>query len=53
MKEILAPAVFLVLFIGIVGTALYLTPRLAAWVDRRRQKGPYDGVAETPEAEKE
>lgn len=45
MKELLAPVVFLALFIGIVGTALYLTPRLAAWVERKRGKGPYDDLS--------
>ena len=53
MKELLAPIVFLALFIGIVGTALFLTPKLAAWVDRKRSgsKGPYDDAEESHEGE--
>ena len=52
MKEILAPLVFLALFLGIVGTALFLTPRLAAWLDRKRlmSKGPYADMMEAPAA---
>ena len=51
MKELLAPLVFLVLFLGIGGAALYLTPRLAAWIDRKRgkQQGPFDGMKKAPE----
>lgn len=44
MKELLAPAVFLALFFGIVGTALYLTPKLAAWVERKRGEGFADST---------
>ena len=35
-----APVIFLVLFLVIVGGALYLTPRIAAWLDRKSEGRP-------------
>lgn len=34
--ETAAPLIFLVLFLVIVGGALWVTPRLAKWLDQRR-----------------
>ena len=36
----------IVLFLVIVGAALYLTPRIAAWLDQREKTHPgyYDGM---------
>ena len=41
-----APVIFLVLFLVIVVGALYLTPRLAAWLDKKADKHPgyFDGM---------
>ena len=42
-----APVLFLVLFLVIVGAALFLTPRLAAWLERKEKEtkpGFYDGM---------
>ena len=46
--ETAAPVIFLVLFLIIVGGALWLTPRLAAWLDRKdaAHKGYFDGMLE-------
>lgn len=51
-----APLIFAVLFLVIVGGALWLTPRLARWMDRQdaAHKGYYDGMlTEDPNAAKE
>ena len=54
-----APFIFVVLFLVIVGAALWLTPRLAKWMDRMdaEHKGYYDGMLtedpNAPEEEKE
>lgn len=51
-----APFIFVVLFLVIVGSALWLTPRLAKWLDERAasHKGYYDDMlTEDPNAPKE
>lgn len=50
-----APVIFLILFLVIVGGALYLTPRIAAWLDKKADKHPgyFDGMlTEDPNAAK-
>ena len=50
-----APVIFLVLFLVIVGASLYITPRLAAWLDRKSEKHPgyFDNMlTEDPNAPK-
>ncbi len=44
--ETAAPFIFLILFLVIVGAALWLTPRLARWLDRKSsaRKGFYDDM---------
>ena len=54
--EAAAPCVFLVVFLVIMGGALWLTPRLAKWLDKKekRNKGYFDGMlTEDPEKPKE
>ena len=54
--ETAAPLIFLVLFLVIVGGALWLTPRLARWLDKQESghKSYYDGMlTEDPSAPKE
>ena len=43
-----APLIFLVLFLVIVGGALWVTPRLARWRDQKdaQNKGYFDGMLE-------
>ena len=43
-----APLIFLVLFLVIVGGALWVTPRLARWLDQKDapNKGYFDGMLE-------
>ena len=43
-----APAIFLILFLVIVGASLWITPRLAAWLDKKSaaNKGYFDGMLE-------
>lgn len=45
---ILFPLIFVVLFLVIGGGALWLTPRIAAWLDRQQAKNKnfYDGMLE-------
>lgn len=48
-----APVLFLLLFLVIVGGALYLTPRIARWIEQRQKKNPgfYEGMlTEDPNA---
>ena len=42
------PLIFLVLFLVIVGGALWVTPRLARWLDQKdaQNKGYFDGMLE-------
>ena len=52
-NNLAAPVVFLVLFLVIVGGALYLTPRIARWIEGRQKKNPgfYEGMlTEDPNA---
>ena len=56
IPETLWPIVFVAVFLVVGGAALYLTPRIAKWVDenRRNHPGYYDGMLESdPAAEKE
>ena len=56
VNDAVAPFIFLVLFLVIVGAALWLTPRLAKWLDKKEagHKGYYDGMlTEDPIAPKE
>ena len=51
-----APLVFLVLFLAIGGGALWITPRLARWLDERdkKHKGYFDGMmTQSPEENEE
>lgn len=53
VNDAVAPFIFLVLFLVIVGAALWLTPRLAKWLDKKEagHKGYYDGMlTEDPNA---
>ena len=49
-----APFIFLVLFLVIGGGALWLTPRIARWLDERDRKHPgyFDGMLEEDPAAK-
>lgn len=53
--ETAAPLIFLVLFLVIVGGALWITPRLAHWLDRKeaQNKGYFDGMLEKDPNKKE
>ena len=56
VSETAAPLIFLALFLVIVGGALWLTPRLAKWMDEKdaQHKGYYDEMlTEDPNAPKE
>ena len=46
VSEAAAPFIFLVLFLVIVGGALWITPRLAHWLDKKdvQNKGYFDGM---------
>ena len=41
-----APLAILIVFLGIVGLTLYLTPRIAKWLDKndKTHRGYYDGM---------
>lgn len=45
-----APFVAIALFVVVVGVSLWLTPRVAKWLDGRRNKTPgfFDGMLEHP-----
>ena len=53
--DAVAPLVFLVLFLAIGGGALWITPRLARWLDERdkKHKGYFDGMMTQPPEENE
>lgn len=56
VSDAAAPFIFVVLFLVIVGAALWLTPRLAKWMDKKdaQNKSYYDGMlTEDPNAPKE
>lgn len=56
VSDAAAPLIFVVLFLVIVGAALWLTPRLAKWLDKKEagHKSYYDGMlTEDPNAPKE
>lgn len=46
--ETAAPVIFLALFLVIVGGALWITPRLSAWLDKKEasSKSYFDGMLE-------
>lgn len=46
VSEAAAPFIFLVLFLVIVGGALWLTPRLARWMDKKasQRRGYFDDM---------
>ena len=46
--EAAAPFIFLILFLVIVGGALWLTPRIARWLEKKDQRNPgyFDGMLE-------
>ncbi len=48
VSEAAAPLIFAVLFLVIVGGALWLTPRLAKWLDKKDKENPgyFDGMIE-------
>ncbi|MDE7053215.1 MAG: hypothetical protein K2O84_00170 [Oscillospiraceae bacterium] len=53
VSDALAPLIFAVMFLVIVGGALWLTPRLAKWLDKKdaANKSYYDGMlTEDPNA---
>ena len=55
VSDAAAPFIFVALFLVIVGGALWLTPRLARWLDKKEagHKGYYDGMlTEDPNAPK-
>ena len=54
VSDAAAPFIFVILFLVIVGAALWLTPRLAKWLDKKEagHKGYYDGMlTEDPNAQ--
>ena len=56
VSDAAAPFIFVVLFLIIVGAALWITPRLANWLDKKdaENKSYYDGMlTEDPNAPKE
>lgn len=56
VSDAAAPFIFVALFLVIVGAALWLTPRLAKWLDKKdaQNKSYYDGMlTEDPNAPKE
>ena len=40
MKAALFAVTFLAVFLGICGVALWLTPKIAAWIDEKRGVSP-------------
>ena len=56
VPEALWPVAFVAVFLVICGSALYLTPRIARWLDgeARRRPGYFDGMLEkAPNAAKD
>ena len=56
VSDAAAPFIFVILFLVIVGAALWITPRLAHWLDKKdaENKSYYDGMlTEDPNAPKE
>lgn len=55
MLQVLSPLIFLALFLAVGGGALYLTPRIAKWLDERekKSKGYFDDMMETPPEEQD
>ena len=50
-----APIAAIAVFVIVVGVSLWITPRLAKWVDERRKDVPgfFDGMREQPEEDRE
>ena len=50
-----APFAAIALFVLVVGVSLWLTPKLAAWIDAHRNdtKSFYDGMMEQPQENEE
>ena len=50
-----APCVAIALFVVVVGVSLWLTPKLANWIDAHRSEhtGFYDGMMEQPDERSE
>ena len=50
VSEAIAPFLFLGLFLLIVGLALYLTPRIARWLEKKEKTKPgyFDSMTESP-----
>ena len=50
VSENAAPFVAVAFFVLVVGVSLWITPRLARWIDAHRNdtKGFYDGMMEQP-----
>ena len=46
-----APIAAIAVFVMVVGASLWITPRLAKWIDERRKDVPgfFDGMHEQPE----
>ena len=46
----LAPFVAVAIFVAVVGVALWLTPRVSKWIDKRRMETPdfYHGMHTEP-----
>ena len=59
ISDAAAPFIFVILFLVIVGAALWITPRLAKWLDTKdaKNKSYYDGMLtddpNTPKEERE
>ena len=55
LGETWAPVAAVALFVVVVGVSLWLTPKLARWIDDRRNKsaGFYDDVMEHPPENKD
>jgi len=53
--ETAAPIIFLALFLVIVGGSLWITPRLAAWLDQKEaaNKSYFEGMLEEDPKQKE
>ena len=55
VTEQAAPFVAIALFVLVVGASLWLTPRIARWIDsnRSKEKSFYDGMMEQPPEQKD
>ena len=53
MKAIISIVAFLALFLGIGGASLYLTPRLAAWIDKKRAENTSETDEDFPKQDQQ